>query len=403
MFKYLMLISTVFPLIGVFLMENGAYGISIGQYGYKNGATLVYLAYVVTLLFVFYIFKKKHVSVPHSMIDDAAYYRYSYRVICVCFLMVFCMVVLFGAYNVWIGVLGKGEFRASLGGFGVLAYLMTKFFAPCLLAYQTFLYVNGSRCLKSRVILTVGLFFGILLGSTWGFKSTGLSIILPSILILFWNSKPLSFFKVSVVSLGLLLLMGFIFDGSKSLLASLQFLWVRLTVIQGDVSWFVWGLFCEGDPLPSYMKTLLAIMGDRLLVMFVGISKNDYSEWATYHYDILIHEVIGLPLDVVKAGHNIVGTPFSEGLIMLGVPGVLIMAILGGLISSLVFNRIQDALNMGRGISAALWSSYFCLFVFSWLRSGALTQLVHISIFVGLVSSYILIFLLRNIVFLKKI
>lgn len=402
MFKYLIFVAVLFPLMGVFLMERGAYGISIGDSGYQNGASLVYLSYVVVLLSVFFLFKKSYRLVsPSLLVDGSMFYRYAYRVCVLHFLMIFCMVFFFGAYSVWAGQVGKGEFRANLGGFGVFAYLMAKYISPCALGYMAFLYVNSARGIGERLVLGVGLLLGVLLGSTWGFKSTGISIILPSLLIIYWNAGLFTFLKIGLFAFSLLLLMGFVFDDSGSVLAAVEFLWIRLTVIQGDVSWLVWGLFNDGHEFPSYMKTLPALMGDRLLSLFFGISRDDYPEWVSYHYDLLINQVVGLPLDVVEGGHNVVGTPFSEGLIMFGLPGVFFMAVLGGGISAFVYNRIQRALLVGSGISAALWASYFSFFVFSWLIGGAIVQMFHVSVFVGYMLSYFVVLFMRRLVILK--
>lgn len=404
MFKYLILIPTIFPLIGVFLMEKGAYGISIGQFGFENGASLAYFCYVFVLLLFFWIFKKKshYISAPLVFADEKVFYRYSYIVISVHLLMILSMLGLFGAYEVWTGQIGKGEFRAGLGHFGSIAYLMTKYISPCALAYQAFLYINSRRCFKQRLLWGTGLLFGVLLGSTWGFKSTGISIILPSLLIVYWNSGFFLFLKISSFVLSLMLLMGAVFDDTKSMLSTFEAMWVRLTVIQGDVSWYIWGLFSDSYEFPSYIKTLFAVIGDRFLALLTGIGRDDYGEWVTYHFDLIINLVVGLPLDVVKGGHTIVGTPFSEGLVMLGLYGVFFMAIWGGWISAFVHNRIQKALLVGRGMAAALWASYFCLIVFSWLRGGAIVQMFHISVFVGFLLSYFFILAARSTVVLRK-
>lgn len=404
MYKYIYAAAIILPLLGIFLMQKGAYGISVGVKGYENGALVVFSLYALISLLVFFLLKKKTINIKHSReIDSVRFRRYCTRVIFFNFILVAIMLFVFDAHNVWSGNIGKGEFRVSLGGFGFLAFLCIKYLAPLALAYGAFLYLFSSKGLFDKGLLAIALFVGIVLGTTWGYKATGITIILPAVLILFWSTGFLSVAIFSVFALITIIILSFVFDGSGSIYAAISALWLRLTVIQGDVSWYVWGLYSSGVEFPEYAQTLLASLGDRFLENVYGLNRENYEEWVSYHYDLLLNQVAGLPASASLTGHTIVGTPFTEGLIMGGFIGVICMALLSGILSAFVFNKINSNLCKGRGMACAFWATYFCVFLFPWLRGGALVQLFHVSLIVGFTISFLVVFLMAKLILYRKL
>lgn len=380
-------------------MGNGAYGMSIGEQGYSNGSFFAFLIYSAVSISVFFLLKSKIPGKEHSFyVSPIQFNRYSFRVLFLLLSLVLVMLLGFGAYRVWFGEIGKGEFRAGLGPFGFFAYLTTKYIAPLALAYAAFLYKHSDRRLWEKSLLIILLLAGLLLGSTWGFKSTGLTIVLPSLVILLWSSGIMRLAGFAAISLFVILIFSFIFDGSKSLVSALSFIFIRVTVLQGDVAWYVWGLYQAGVDFPPYSQTLAAALSDTFLKNALNLDKENYSQWVLFHYDLLLNKVAGLPISATKAGHTIVGTPFSEGLIMGGLVGVFFMAILSGVLAGFVYNQINKNLVKGRGMIAAIWATYFCVFLFPWLRGGAVVQLFHVGLVVSFFISFVFVFLMANLV-----
>lgn len=403
MFSYIYLSAIILPLIGIILMYNGAYGISVGEQGYDNGSLSIFLLYTVVSIFVFFMLKKRTAtSIQLTKIRPFKFYRYCFRVLILISFLVGVMLFVFNADRVWYGEIGKGEFRASLGSFGFFAYLTTKYIAPLSLAYAAFLYKSSNRGLSEASLLAVLFVLGMVLGSTWGFKATGITIILPAFLILLWSSSFINIVFFSTISLSVILLFAFIFDGSQSLMSAFSSIFLRLTVIQGDVAWYVWGLYETGVELPPYGQTLAAALGDTVLENIFSFDKSNYNEWISIHYDMLLNDVAGVPQSVAQAGHSIVGTPFTEGVIMGGAGGVLFMAVLSGGLSAIVFNRIDRSLAMGNGLLCAFWATYFSVFLFPWLRGGAVVQLFHISLILSFSASIFLVFLMAKLTVLEK-
>jgi len=383
-------------------MYGGAYGVSIGQVGYDNGSLWAFFIYSLVAILFFFLLKKKELEpLVSSVVLPMRFQRYCFRALFLMLLLVGIMLFGFDAHRVWSGEVGKGEFRASLGSFGFFAYLTTKFIAPLSLAYAAFLYRLSARRFTEKSILATLLVMGFVLGATWGFKATGITIVLPAMLILLWSSGFLAIAAFSICSLVIILVFAFIFDDSESLVSAISFIFVRLTVIQGDVAWYVWGKYQAGMEMPSYAPTLAAALSDTFLQNVLGVDKDNYREWISFHYDLLLNDVAGVPMSAAEGGHSIVGTPFSEGIIMGGPIGIFIMAILSGLLSALVYNRINKSLALGNGMASAIWATYFCVFLFPWLRGGALVQLFHVSLIVSFLISAIFVFFMRKLVFLQ--
>lgn len=170
-------------------MYGGAYGVSIGQVGYDNGSLWAFFIYSLVAILFFFLLKKKELEpLVSSVVLPMRFQRYCFRALFLMLLLVGIMLFGFDAHRVWSGEVGKGEFRASLGSFGFFAYLTTKFIAPLSLAYAAFLYRLSARRFTEKSILATLLVMGFVLGATWGFKATGITIVLPAMLILLWSS-----------------------------------------------------------------------------------------------------------------------------------------------------------------------------------------------------------------------
>jgi hypothetical protein len=307
--------------------------------------------------------------------------------------IMFLLIMLFGfgGIQVWMGTIGKGLFRATLGPFGGVAFLMTKFAIPALFAYLTVLMLGAEKNSKHTWMWRVNAVLIFLAGSTWGFKTTGLFMMLPALLILYWNLTASRLLGL-VFAFGASLVLFFYWFDAELLeeVDVLTFLLTRLTVLQGDVPWHIWGLYSDGEALPNYWPTLLAAIGDTLLSTFF-VSKSNLYEWMSFHYDWMITYLSGTPIEYIADGHSVTATPFAEGLIAGGWAGVMLFSVIGGLLIGRTYYYLDRAIKTYRCTTAAILSTYFCFHIFSWLNGGAITQLFHISILVYLLFTYGLI------------
>ena len=400
MYKYLIVFVLAMPLVGIWFVEHGDVT-SMGIYGEPNGATEAFAAFAGLTLVVAFLSSGRNLSgpvvsehyapgPPDYTDGNIAFTHFATRLLMLNAVFLLTMLFVFDGMQVWQGTLEKGVFRATLGSFGALPFLMTKFVVPALFAYSTLLLMLTDQSPHAKWLWRLNAILVFLAGSTWGFKTTGLFMLLPGLLVLNWKLPIGRLLAFGCLFIGALILFFFWFDAELMPdVDVLAFLGTRLTVLQGDVAWYIWGQYVDDQSLPSYWPTLLAAMGDTVLGSFV--SKTNFAEWMGYHYDWMLTYLAGNSLEVIANGHSVTGTPFAEGVVAGGWVGVMFVAIIAGLLVGRTYCYLDRAIQSGSHITAAVLSTYFCFHIFSWLNGGAITQLFHVSVFVYLLTTFWLI------------
>ena len=139
LFKFVVTISFLFPLVGVRLMENGAFGLSVDKLGYPNGATWAFLLYCsVTLVTVLAasklgLFHNVGKGRPQPLRDPGT-------ISLVSLLLMVSMLgfLLFGLGGIdnYYRITNAGTFRAALSGVsGALGSIILKYIAPAVFAF----------------------------------------------------------------------------------------------------------------------------------------------------------------------------------------------------------------------------------------------------------------------------
>lgn len=402
MFKYMILFVLLTPLSGVSLVEDGAYATSVGQIGSPNGATIAFGVYVLSvLIFALLAVGRKHApanvkKLSQSLIvSEKQFFLFTRRLLVLNIIFLMVMLFAFGGIHVWMGTLEKGMFRASLGPFGAVPFIMTKFVIPALFAYSTILLMRIRYNVRAKRIWWFNVLLIIVVGSTWGFKTTGVFMLLPGLLILNWSLSLYKALLLAAAFFGSLVLFFFLFDSAlMDDVDVFKFLVERLTVLQGDVSWYVWGEYVNGNTLPNYFPTLLAGLGDTVIGIFVD--KRIFLDWMSFHYDWMLTYIATGSEEAIINGHSVTGTPFSEGVIAGGWIGVALFAIITGILIGRTYRILGNAIANGRAKTAALVSTYFCFHIFAWLNGGAITQLFHISVLANVLFALLLIKVMQS-------
>ena len=395
MYKYLVSFVLLTPLIGIMLVESGEFAASVGINGHPNGAALAYAFYAATVAIVAWLCggPRAMTTVLPSPADrrsaDARLRVFGKNLLLVSSVFLGVFLFGFGAIQVWIGTVGKGEFRTGLGSLGAIPNLMAKFILPALLAYAAALFRRSSKRKGLRWLLAANFALLFVIGASWGFKTTAFIVLLPALLIIYWRISFGALLGLVLVFLLSIVAFFYQFDVDVETYAEVHtFLFTRITVIQGDVSWYVWDKYVSGEVFPDYWPTLLAAFGDKVLTLF-GLSRDNFLEWTLYHYDLMITSIAGVPMDQIANGHSITATPFSEGLVAGGLWGVAFFAVMGGLLVGRMHAFIQRSLQRGHDGRAAIAAMYFCFYIFAWLNGGAVVQLFHISVWIALIATLV--------------
>lgn len=411
MFKFLLLTYLILPLIGIFLMEIGAFGIESYSFGHPNGASLVYLLFILVILFIYWVLVKiklfrikiRHISFVPS------YYTIALIIMTINLLSLIYILFTVGTLEVFVGNVLKGELRANLGSHGIYTYLIRKMIAPLSLAYLTFHYVYNKKKKYYSLILGINFIIVGVIGASFGYKTSLYYILLPAILIFFWKISLKKFIKVATIIVISFIIFGIIYDGFK--LKSLNFTNIdlkrpsqdnvihaivyRATVLTGDIPWKTWDLYSNDAELFDYNKTLLAIFGDRFLRNF-NIDRENYERFAKYHYSAMLTTKIGgKSLSMVKNGHSTMGTVFSEAIIAGGIWGLLFFSVFVGILAAIIYSFIQSGFENNNVIAVALLSVFFCNTFLPWILGGGVVTMLHISNLLYFTFGYFFLFLLE--------
>jgi uncharacterized membrane protein len=99
----------------------------------------------------------------------------------------------------------------------------------------------------------------------------------------------------------------------------------------------------------------------------------------------------GYSPDEIVNGHNNTATSFSEGILFAGYLGILIFAILGGFVIRISIYWIEKAISRCQYVSASVSACFAINCVWSWVMSGGINTIFHISVLVNFAVLYVLL------------
>lgn len=388
----------VMPIFGVAEMENGAVSPFIAKAGGPNGATFAYLIHILVFFLGFAWVMKRNglrsrqdaggaIALSSAKLDQ-------YALVCAAGFIALAMILLFGfgGRNVLSLAIDKAEFRTSLGPFGVIISLATKWYIPAMFAVLMRLGIDFGWTRK-RVLLTVMAGLGLVVfGAATGFKTTIVQMLLPTFIVCAWKITP------RVAALGAMLLGGSViglavlFDGHDGLDIVLDALWYRMTVLQSDLTWYTWEIAVTGGELPNYLRTFLPVFGDSVLRALTGVDPNaNAQEWASYYYGLSMTLFGGYPMEGVLAGVNNQATLFAESVVIGGVTFFPLVSFVFGMFSGRIAAMLKSSIQFR---SYARCGTLSCLFSFTllmWTLGNGLSSFVYLINIFGFATTYLLI------------
>lgn len=393
------LATILLPAIGLLLMEAGALGPDIAEFGYPNGASLAYAAHLLVLLVTWAVIGRlvrgaqPARATPNSVLDLSIYSRSRFQrlsIIVTVLIFAYIIFLLFGAggWLVVTGRVGRGEFRGSFGSLGPLVYLARDFLVPVATALVAFVYRRCAPRRRETWLLLGCLTVAALAGASWGYKAAAVITLIPALILLFPRASPRQSL-LAIPLVGVLLLSTMVFERANAPTALLV-LGTRATLGTANTAWKVWDLNKTHVELPPYLPTLTSALGGRVGSALGVVSRNDLARFSSLDFTAMLTNVVqGFAPSVNANTSNVTGTVFSEGLIALGSPGFLLFSALAGIVIGLNGFVVRTGERQARPIMAALAAVFFTSSTFSWLNAGGIVALMNLPFVVSYALAYL--------------
>lgn len=392
-FRAVIAVSLLFPLIGVFLLETGVYGPDIDQFGHANGATIALAIYTIVILATIR-FAERH-KIFHGFGASGRRRDYPLSPIKITALLLpMTAFVLFvaGGIETIQGLHGSGDFRVSLNALtGVPSYLILKCYAPATFAYVALTSVDRGRLWSQSTIVAAA--FLILIALSFGYKTGIILAVLPAVTLLCWNASRRTIFRLGVVAF-CVVVAAYIRMAGDDLNTALAAIYSRIFLSHGGVPWKVWETYVSGGDLPGYVQTLPAIFSDRLYAALTGVTAADTHAWVQAHFNLAMTSFSAAgytPEYIMEHGHNNASNAFSEGIVAGGVFGAFVVAVFAGLLINALYRLIDNSLKAKNYPVACLGACYIIYALMPWLIGGGVSALVHSSVIVGMWSWWLVL------------
>lgn len=397
--KSIVFLLCLLPVIGVALVERGEFALSVGVEGEDIGALLPSVISASVFFLAFAVVCRRG-DLQFSSVT-AINFRFSqkYRLacnICAAFVFVVVILVLFYFFNA-VSVLSggeRGEYRAVFGGFGY--YLITKLIVPLLFVYVSVVTFYGKRRILTYsieffpYILNISLVFFI--GLLSGFKSTFIMYFVPVFVLLYWN---IGFFSLIFFFSGALVLMGlvsFVYVGQINV-DILTALITRVTIIMGDVGWYIWKLVSIENIKFDSSYAFYSLFGNTIGTLFVG------SNYSIVDFDMerKINIFVGLPSSAYDSGHNVQAGIFGWGMVYLGPYFFWVYSLIFGLFIGIMSRVLCDLAENIKPVALSITAYYIGFIGLSALMGGGVSSFLHVSVLIYLVIGFLFLLTFKEV------
>ena len=387
----------ILPLFGVIAMESGEVSFFVDEPGAPNGASLAYLAHLLVFAAAFYCVVRSGASAAVTRIPripGLASNLDSYAIFCAAMFAVlaFLMVFVYGGIDVLLLNVDKAEFRVSLGPFGAIMSIATKWVMPTMFAALSYALSSAGWNVIRGLMFGIAAICLVIVGASWGFKTTIFFMLLPSIIVTAWIARIRTLILLGLVMLATVIGFAIYFDQSPDAASAIEALTFRLTALQGDLAWYTWGKISQGHLGPGYLKTFLPIFGDRVLEWLTGArASQNYADWASYYFGPSMTIWGGFPAERVAAGVTNQPTLFGECVIIGGKYFFVLASASFGAIFGVIVRWIRAAIRSGDPRLSATLATFFSFTVLPWALGNGLASLAYLINVVGGLVSYALV------------
>jgi hypothetical protein len=377
------------PLLGVIAMESGQDSYFVADAGGPNGASLAYAAHLLAFAIAFVWVVRSHAPAGRTRIPKLAVLGEnldSYSAFCVVVFAILAALMLFayGGVDVLLLKVDKAEFRVSLGAFGAIMSIATKWLMPAMYAALLYAIVSAGWNPWRRLMFTGSTVLLAVVGASWGFKTTILFMLLPALIVGSWVLRIRTVLLMGSVTLTMLVGFSIYFDQNADANAALEALTLRLTALQGDLAWYTWGRISTDHAGPGYLKTFLPIFGDRVLELMTGArASQNFADWASYYFGPSMTIWGGFPAERVANGVTNQPTLFAESLMIGGKYFFLLASASFGAMFAVIVRWIRAAIRSGSPQLSATLATFFSFTVLPWALGNGVASLVYLINVVG--------------------
>jgi hypothetical protein len=399
MFNFLLLVVTLLPLLGLFMMEAGAYGTDILDYGHYNGASLAYAVHLNVMLgayaVTFWVLSHSALHLrpgrphPRPAYSTVSFRRLAWLALLLNVLLLGFVLFVSGAWNVVFGSVDKGLFRTQ-ARFGYFAFLSRDFLSPMLSALTAFVYLRCNHGVRETALLGANLLVTASAGAIWGFRGLIPMMLFPAALILVRRITLGRSAALAAGALVVIVLSSTYYQG-YAVRAALNAVLTRATVGTGNTAWRVWDIATTApETIPPYAPTLTSMIGSRIrrLAGFETEVPLDVSLWNPTDYTTLATLLIYDFSPGVNPRSNVTTGIFGEAVVALGTKWFPLMSLAAGILIGLVRAVFEFAQQNYRPILAVMATGYFLASLFSWLHSGGLNVLLSVPLVVSYLCTY---------------
>lgn len=389
-FRAVIAVSLLFPLIGVFLLETGSWGQDISTWGHPNGATFALATYAAVILATIWLAERyglfHRLGASKRPVCDPAPLSNA-RIIAIFAPMVAFVLFAAGGLQTILGQQGSGAFRVGLTSLtGAPSYLIVKCYAPATFAYVALERRRLGQLFSSQTILAFILLSVIAI--SFGYKTAIILAVLPAVTLLYWKASWRALVWLAAIA-ACMIVVAYLLMETSNLGSALDAIFRRAFLWNGGVAWKVWDMYAAGSSFPSYAHTLPAMFSDRLYTFLTGVTPSDQTDWVMAHFNLMMTFLSGYtPEFIMVAGHNNASNAFSEGIIAGGIPGAFVVAVVAGLVIDALYRLIDNRLKANDFAIASLAACYLVYSLQPWLIGGGISALIHSSVIFGMLSWY---------------
>jgi hypothetical protein len=376
MFLFLVALVICLPIIGLALMEAGAWGPDIGSFGYPNGATQAYVAHVVLLIMSFLVIRKMGIKfaargrrceeLEPNTTRENHYWQFEKiaRVALLLQILFFIITFLLGGYKVLFLGMDKSELRNSMGPLG---FFIRSYAGPMLFAFTAGHFKLQKEPRNGKWLWANGIFLFLTIWS-WGYRAGFVFCMIPAMLIL--NVRILSWRFIFIALGGGILMISsqLLFGGEAGGDNAGLLVLYRATIGTANSAWKIWDMFRSHYQFPAI--SLKRFFGDSVASALGWYQRGD-SSWYKHDFSAMITSAVkGNPSEIDAISSNVTASSFSTGVIMFGAPGYLIYSIFNGVLIAYVWLKLKLTAKRGKTIAQAFWATFFASSILPFLDSG---------------------------------